>query len=131
EEALSFADRVAVMKDGRLLQCGAAAEVYDRPADAFVAGFLGRTNLITGEARGETCETVLGRIALEHPASGAISLSLRPEQIAIRAAGAGETAQGRVTAVEFKGHDMTYWVSCAGTEIQIDQMGGPRLREGA
>ena len=131
EEALSFADRVAVMKDGRLLQCGQAAEVYDRPADPFVAGFLGRTNLVTGEARGETCDTMLGPIALEHPAQGRISLSLRPERITIRAAMAGETPQGHVTAVEFKGHDLTYWVSCGGSEIQVDQMGGPRLPEGA
>ncbi|SED29130.1 ABC transporter ATP-binding protein [Rhodobacter sp. 24-YEA-8] len=131
EEALSFADRVAVMKDGRLLQYGPAAEVYDRPSDPFVAGFLGRTNLITGEARGESCDTVLGPIALERPASGPIGFSLRPERIAIREAGADEPARGRVTSVEFKGHDLTYWVDCNGTEIQVDQMGGPRLSEGA
>ncbi|WP_112313214.1 ABC transporter ATP-binding protein [Pseudogemmobacter bohemicus] len=131
EEALSFADRVAVMENGRLLQCGPAAEVYDRPANAFVAGFLGRTNLITGDASGETCDTVLGQITLEHPASGQVGLSVRPERIAIRAAEARETPQGRISAVEFKGHDLTYWVSCQGVEIQVDQMGGPRLMEGA
>ena len=40
-------------------------------------------------------------------------------------------AVGRITGVEFKGHDMTYWVDCGGTDIQVDAMHGPRLPEGA
>ncbi|NPD16294.1 ABC transporter ATP-binding protein [Xinfangfangia sp. D13-10-4-6] len=138
EEALSFADRVAVMRDGQLLQIGPACEVYDRPANAFVAGFLGRTNLITGQVQGAECQTVLGRVPLQSAAQGPqgqapqdrVRLSLRPETIAIRAARPDEVPQGRITLVEFRGHDLTYWVDCQGSEIQVDQMGGPRLTEG-
>ena len=136
EEALSFADRIAVMRDGRLVQSGAAQSVYDRPADAFVAGFLGRTNLITAEAKDGICDTPLGPITLEPAAPGAavqgqVRLSLRPETITIAPVAPGGRSQGRITAVEFKGHDLTYWVDCQGTEIQVDAMGGPRLPDGA
>ena len=49
DEALSLADRIAVLRDGRLVQVATPQEIYDRPADGFVAGFVGRANLIDGE----------------------------------------------------------------------------------
>ncbi len=148
EEALSFADRVGVMQEGRLVQTGPAQDVYDRPTDAFVAGFLGRTNLLSGQAGGETCQTILGELRLAQPAMGEVRLSLRPETISIRPVSSGLSvspglpassglpvspgggAQGHITSVEFKGHDLTYWVMCQGIEIQVDAMAGPRLAEG-
>src|SRR5207244_11860307 len=48
DEALSLADRIAVLRDGRLVQVATPQEIYDRPADAFVANFVGRANLIDG-----------------------------------------------------------------------------------
>ena len=54
EEALSFADRLGVMRGGEILQVGTPAEVYLRPKTPFVAQFLGRTNLLPGEGRGGT-----------------------------------------------------------------------------
>jgi len=54
EEALSFADRLGVMRGGRLLQVGTPEEVYLRPKTPFVAQFLGRTNLLPGRGRGGT-----------------------------------------------------------------------------
>ena len=48
DEALSMADRIAVMRDGRLVQVAPPREMYDRPADAYVAGFIGRANLLDG-----------------------------------------------------------------------------------
>ena len=130
EEALSFADRIAVMRDGRILQNGAAHEVYDRPADAFVATFLGRTNLLEGTAEDGFVRTSLGLLPLTRPASGRVSISLRPERLGIRAVEADEQPNGRIVAVEFKGHDMTYWVDCAGVEVQVDAMHSVRLAEG-
>src|SRR6188472_3405129 len=53
EEALTLSDRVAVFNDGRIEQVGPAAEVYERPATAFVAGFVGTSNLVQGEAARE------------------------------------------------------------------------------
>ena len=51
DEALSLADRIAVLRDGRLVQAATPHEIYDRPADGFVAGFVGRANLLAGRDR--------------------------------------------------------------------------------
>jgi iron(III) transport system ATP-binding protein len=130
EEALSFADRIAIMRDGRILQSGMAQEVYDWPADAFVATFLGRANLLEATAEGGFARTSLGLVPLTRPASGRVSISLRPERLGIRAVEADEQPNGRIVAVEFKGHDMTYWVDCDGVEVQVDAMQSVRLAEG-
>ena len=84
EEALSMADRVAVMRDGRLVQVGLAEELYERPADASVAGFVGHANLWQGRVRdAATVDTPLGplRLASGHGFSpgAAATVMVRPE----------------------------------------------------
>lgn len=129
EEALSFADRVAVMHQGRILQTGTAQQIYCSPCNAFVAGFIGRTNLIDGVAAGAVCETALGMVPLAGQAQGKVRLSLRPESMMLRQCDiAGASA--RITMAEFKGHDTTYWVDWQGNELQVDMMGGPDLPVG-
>jgi spermidine/putrescine ABC transporter ATP-binding subunit len=91
EEALVMADRIAVMDEGRLVQEGAPRALYERPANAFVAGFLGETNFIDGTIEGQEGEAglirlsngalVSGRAAAE--LSGAARLSVRPEYITV------------------------------------------------
>src|SRR5206468_3002677 len=76
EEALTMSDRIAVLSQGRLEQVGTPAEVYERPASAFVAGFVGTSNLLTGQA----ALAVLGR-------DGAFSI--RPEKIRLWPPAAG------------------------------------------
>ena len=63
DEALSLADRIVVMRDGRVVQDGPPHAIYDAPSDAFVAGFVGRANLIEGTAAGPAAiDTALGRL---------------------------------------------------------------------
>jgi putative spermidine/putrescine transport system ATP-binding protein len=85
DEALSLADRVAVLRDGRLVQYAAPAEIYDRPVDAFVAGFVGRANLLEGRANApDSVDTPIGRLTtLPHGrATGTpVRLLVRPERI--------------------------------------------------
>ena len=50
EEALTMSDRIAVFRDGRIEQVARPAELYEHPATAFVAGFVGTSNLLTGDA---------------------------------------------------------------------------------
>ena len=57
--------------------------------------------------------------------------SVRPERISIRRTHEGEKPNGRILAVEFKGHEMTYWVECGDLELQVDVMQQGRLPEGA
>jgi iron(III) transport system ATP-binding protein len=105
EEALTFADRLAVMRAGRIEQSGLPEEVYKRPRTAFVAKFLGKTNLLHGVGHGTVAETPFGRLPLARPAEGRVLLSLRPEDLAF------DTEQGVAVSVlsrNFKGHDLTF-----------------------
>ena len=56
EEALSMSDRVAILRDGKLLQLGAPSELYERPATRFVAEFLGRSNFLAGKVEQTSAE---------------------------------------------------------------------------
>jgi putative spermidine/putrescine transport system ATP-binding protein len=99
EEALSLADRVVVLNQGRIEQAASAEQVYDRPATAFVAGFVGTTNLLKGRLSARTQDGF--RLALDcggeflleaaNPCSraGPVLLAVRPEQLAIGAPAAG------------------------------------------
>ena len=119
EEALSFADRVAVMHNGRIEQVGTPEDVYYQPRTLFVAQFLGRTNLLFSEADGEEATTPLGRIALNRHAEGTVLVSLRPEHLTLDPAGAGSGPLGTVIGRAFKGHDITYRVACQGSEYLV------------
>ncbi|MGV9667553.1 ABC transporter ATP-binding protein [Nocardia niigatensis] len=107
EEALSFADQVAVMCSGRFTQVGTPEQVYAAPADLFTAGFLGDTVLLDATIGAETAETVLGRIPVQVNApTGAGAVMMRPEQLLARAAAAGHTGCATVRALEFRGADV-------------------------
>lgn len=122
EEALSFADRIAVMNDGRIEQIGTPEEVYYKPRTKFVAQFLGRTNLF--EANVEDSDmifTQIGCLKLNCRAKGQITCSIRPEHLTIEKAN-GQTlgcTRGIVVAREFKGHDITYHVDCKGERFIV------------
>ena len=109
DEALSLADRVAVMRGGRIAQCAAPRELYERPVDADLARFLGAANLVDGVVAGHVARTALGELALRsdcvgpgQPAPGVVLV--RPEQVEIGTAGA-PGLPGRVTGCEYHGHD--------------------------
>jgi spermidine/putrescine transport system ATP-binding protein len=91
EEALTMSDRLAVMNHGRIVQLGTPEEVYNEPTDAYVADFLGVSNLMDaqvepGAARPGSCRVRLGDFVLEAEAgqietTGAVKLAIRPERI--------------------------------------------------
>jgi putative spermidine/putrescine transport system ATP-binding protein len=94
DEALSLADRIAVLRDGRLVQVATPQEIYDRPADGFVAGFVGRANLIDGDVvAADVVDTLLGRLvvpAQPRPPGARVRLLLRPERVVPCAGPGGE-----------------------------------------
>lgn len=110
EEALSFADRVAVMRNGQIEQIGTPESIYYRPRTLFVAQFLGNTNLLLSQCEGQEAETALGRLALNRPAEGNVLVSLRPEHITMESAEPSNGTAAVVVGREFKGHDITYRV---------------------
>ncbi len=120
EEALSFADRVAVMQNGRIDQTGTPEEIYATPRTLFVAQFLGRTNLLLTQAEGTEADTVLGRLRLHRPAQGTVLLSIRPEHLALAAAPETEASlRGTVLVRDYRGHDITYRVQIGGIDCLV------------
>ncbi|WP_229780703.1 ABC transporter ATP-binding protein [Deinococcus malanensis] len=116
EEALAFSDRLVLMRSGKAEQIGTPAEVYTRPATAFVANFLGRSNLLSGTADRFMARTALGIVPLVEAASGPVLVSVRPEHLAFTEDLAG--AEVTVVAREFRGRDATYTVRLAAAGTQ-------------
>ncbi|MGW7331342.1 ABC transporter ATP-binding protein [Streptomyces sp. NPDC054840] len=121
QEALSTADLVAVVRDGRVAQCATPHEVYSRPADPWVAAFVGDAVLVTGTADQDTAATALGRIPLTNPPGRGREgvVLLRPEQLRLTDPDAAE-ASGTVTDVRFYGHDAMVTVAVDGMAEPID-----------
>jgi spermidine/putrescine transport system ATP-binding protein len=102
EEALTMSDRMAVMSNGRIEQVGTPAQVYDEPANAYVADFLGVSNLMSAQAEGaadRSCRVRLGDFPLlankgDLDATGRVRLVIRPERIELEPH--GTTGQNRV-----------------------------------
>ncbi|ATL88472.1 ABC transporter ATP-binding protein [Streptomyces malaysiensis subsp. malaysiensis] len=120
EEALSMADRVAVMRAGRLEQCAPPSELYGRPATAFVAEFVGTMSRIPGHLDGTTVEVLGQRLPVdgEVPATPEVDVLVRPEAVHIAAEGQGDA---RVVATAFLGATTRLTVRMAdGVEVKAD-----------
>jgi iron(III) transport system ATP-binding protein len=126
EEALSLADRVAVMRDGEIVQVGPPVEVYGEPATRWAAQFVGEVNVLSGVARGGGVETELGVFDLRAPATGSVHVAVRPEQFELRADGNGNA---RVVAREFRGHDVLYRLRHEGGKTLLVQLPSLELHE--
>jgi len=126
DEALSLADRVAVLRDGQLVQFARPEAIYDSPADAFVAAFVGRANLIEGKiAAWDAVDTRLGRIfTLPHGAQAAmpVRLLVRPERIEpVDQAAEGENVFAvRVLRDRFFGASRQLELDIAGETLKIE-----------
>ena len=108
EEAMTMASRIAIMSEGRFLQVGAPAEIYETPATRFVADFIGNVNLMDGTLAVDEADHVVIDCAdcrhyVGHGISGsegmAVTVALRPEKIHVSRARAGRRVQPRA------GHD--------------------------
>jgi len=112
EEALSVADRIGVMDQGRLVQIGTPEEVYYRPKTKFVAKFLGTTNLFPAYASGLEARSNIGALMLDKPARGEVLISIRPEHLTLEQTTPANCSGscGIVRTREFKGHDITYHI---------------------
>ncbi|MFD4156103.1 ABC transporter ATP-binding protein [Streptomyces hydrogenans] len=105
-EAFALADRVVVMRDGRIVRSGTPVEVWQRPGSEFVARFLGFENVVPATVSGAVAETAWGRIPVpEGSAQGERTLLVRPAGVRVGAAGGGLAC--RVESRTFRGHHVT------------------------
>ncbi len=127
EEALSLSDRVAVMKDGRVLQVGRPKELYERPRTRFVADFVGTNNLVPGRVSGRAgaelmVDTAVGtlRAVSDVSVGERCVLAIRPENVAVDAgagSGAGNVVRGRVSFVSYLGSALRYDVEAGSGQV--------------
>jgi iron(III) transport system ATP-binding protein len=134
EEALSLAETVAVMRDGRLEQVGTPEEVYSRPASAWVGRFLGDIELLPGEAHGGTVRCELGRLRALTTADGPVEVRVRPESLAVGTSGPPTGAKGAPAVVvsrRFYGHDQLLELRLpSGRTIRSRRLGFPAWHPG-
>ncbi|MFE7743111.1 ABC transporter ATP-binding protein [Nocardia sp. NPDC057455] len=120
EEALSFADQVAVMRAGRFTQVGTPEEVYATPQDLFTARFLGDCVLLDAVVEADVAKCALGRIPVQrNAASGSATVMLRPEQLVAHIASENESESGRISAVDFRGADVILTIDLDGATAPI------------
>ncbi|OBC11581.1 sugar ABC transporter ATP-binding protein [Mycobacterium sp. 852013-50091_SCH5140682] len=137
EEAMTLSDRMVVMRDGRTAQEGTPLQVYNNPADTFVAAFVGspKMNLVDGRLDGSTFTLPTGfSFAVQGAdASGAVTLGVRPDDLLPTVAAESDDAAATVTLVELLGPRAIVTIDADGTEltsvVEVSRMSG--IREGA
>ena len=141
EEALSMADRMAVLNKGRIEQLGTAEEVYRNPHTAFVSGFIGETNLVKGkvvEVRGEFAmiETVAGPLVgrLTRPdwvpeAAEDVILSIRPEAWRVEAQSGENPVTGKIIERSYLGQRIQYLVQTPAGPQQVVELNPHLVRD--
>jgi iron(III) transport system ATP-binding protein len=131
-EALSLAETVAVMRDGRVEQVGTPEEVYERPTSLWLAEFLGEADVLPGTARAGVVECELGRFGAPAQLAGSVDVVLRPESVAIGLGAAPAThAEAVVVARWFYGHDQLVDLELAsGLRLRSRRLGFPAWHPG-
>jgi putative spermidine/putrescine transport system ATP-binding protein/spermidine/putrescine transport system ATP-binding protein len=120
EEALTLSDQVAVMRNGVIEQVGAPREIYDRPVNEFVAGFLGASNFLDGTvlsrdagiARVETASGVVSVVTDAARIGDKVRLAVRPERVRMNDS-EGEGVSARIRDIVYRGAVTHYYMSSA------------------
>ncbi|WP_235910238.1 ABC transporter ATP-binding protein [Deinococcus kurensis] len=133
EEALVMSDRIAVMNRGRVEQLGRAEELYERPRTAFVANFLGSSNLIFGmvltvDGHEATVQTEHGQLRTTHGAGlrpgQSVTLSVRPEKLRMERddLAVGNEIRARVDDIVYTGAENQYLLQAGGQQLVAFQL---------
>jgi iron(III) transport system ATP-binding protein len=130
-EALSLADRLAILRAGRVEQVGTPDEVYLRPSSRWVAEFVGEADILPGRARGGLVEYELGRFEAGTP-DGEVDVMIRPEHVELAPSAANGHPQAVVLGQRSFGHDhVTHVRLASGRVLRSRQLGFARLAPGA
>jgi spermidine/putrescine ABC transporter ATP-binding subunit len=135
EEAMTLSDRIAVMNGGRIEQIGTPRDIYETPANTFVAGFVGHSNFLKGRFLGGSGDKAAFRLengeqwavpvrsgGAEAYAGKTVVVSVRPERIRIgKTEPPGSGIRGTVKFVSYSGSTTTYLVDARGQEIRVQR----------
>jgi iron(III) transport system ATP-binding protein len=132
-EAVVLGDRIGVMRDGKLLQMGTPDQIYNRPADLFVANFTGATNELAGTLVGRNGEFGVidfgegrrGEAALLHALNPGdkVRIALRPENIGIGRQEGGNIFPARVLDRRYQGTQTVYDIDLFGRRLEVLELG--------
>lgn len=125
EEAFVVGDEVAVMNDGRIVQQGTPASIYEAPNSRWLARFVGDVNLIAAAPHENGVMTSIGLVPAQSSLAGGGEVMVRPEYLRLERGSAGT-----VTAVEFYGHDTSYQVDGLGQSMLVRELCAPRFAVG-
>jgi iron(III) transport system ATP-binding protein len=127
-EAFAMSDRIMVMRKGRIVQMGTPAELYRRPADSFVAGFLGLANILecqvaaAGQVRLKDLDpAVTVSLPVEAAPGTTLDIAVRPEAMELRSPGAGGIP-AQVTRVTFLGDRIDYALKWARGQLRVTSL---------
>lgn len=121
EEALTMSDKIVVMSDGEIQQIGTPEEIYNEPANVFVADFIGESNIFNGRMIGKKKVRFAGAdfACVDDFATGrAIDAVVRPEDVDIVPVGEGQL-KGVVTSADFKGTFYVTFIQCGKYEMEV------------
>jgi iron(III) transport system ATP-binding protein len=109
DDALSLADQIAVLRDGRVAACGDPRDLYRSPPDVAAALSIGEANIVAAQIDGEYAECALGRVRLQagtaNGSRGAGRVLIRPEQLALRLCASAGLVKAAVVDLQYHGHD--------------------------
>jgi len=133
EEALSVADVVAVVNEGKVEQVGTPEDVYSRPTTRWVANFLGEIEVLPGTANNGTIECELGRLPNRDGLSGEVDVLVRPESLAIGTIEPPDRPSQKATVLSrsFFGHDQLVELELpSGSVVKARRLGFPAWHPG-
>ncbi|MEX0617894.1 MAG: ABC transporter ATP-binding protein [Pseudohongiellaceae bacterium] len=146
QDAMALSSEIAIMRDGEIVQHDVPSEIYDSPADAFVANFVGRSNFleVVPMESSETCpegfrnyQTPLGDMILKDCGAGVgskVSMSIKHTAVRIHASGPGSDAlnvyPATVERTVYYGHSMEYYVCCADVTLVVRGARDTTIRKG-
>ena len=132
-EAVVLGDRIGVMNEGKLLQMAAPGEIYNRPADAFVANFTGASNVLRGKLLGRSGERATidigaaGKIEAWTPQNlapgDAVRVALRAENVRLGERGDVNAFKGRIVDRHYQGMQTVYGVELGGQRLEVLELG--------
>jgi ABC-type Fe3+/spermidine/putrescine transport system ATPase subunit len=132
EEAFVIADRIVLMREGKVEQIGKPEEIYRQPSTLFTARFLGLTNLIPGKARVENnqyyVDTSLGSFPISNPAEGSVTVLIRPDS-AIVNGHSGIQVNGKLIEKTFRGNLCQARITIEGTELMFNFLSNSNLAQ--
>lgn len=121
EEALTMSDKIVVMADGKIQQNGTPEEIYNEPANVFVADFIGESNIFNGimeaDKKASFADTVFQTVD-DYPKGTKIDAVIRPEDVEVVKVGEGQL-DGEVTSADFKGTFYVTFVQCGQYEMEV------------